>query len=104
MSDTVIWEEVYKTEYVNAPECRKTCRRYCCKNFYGEHFNILDKTGVSLPLLEKEYEHYKKIGGIRNITTPAKKRTFYLKNGNLLVFTYYPVTVEDYVSHMDTAH
>lgn len=81
MSDSVIWQEVYKTEYVDAPECWKTCGGYCCKNFYGEHFNILDKTGVSLPLLEKEYEHYKKIGGIRNITTPAKKRTFYLKNG-----------------------
>lgn len=77
----VDWSEIYNTEFVNAPECWKTCGGYCCKNFYGEHFKILDKSGVSLPLLEKEYLHYQSIGGISNITTPAKKRTFHLPNG-----------------------
>ncbi|MFT6787711.1 MAG: Fe-S-cluster containining protein [Pseudoalteromonas rhizosphaerae] len=81
MPNKVNWQEIYNTEYVNAPECWKTCGGYCCKNFYGEHFNILDKSGVSLPLLENEYEYYKSIGGIKNITTPAKKRTFTLSNG-----------------------
>lgn len=81
MPEAVIWQEVYNTEYVKAPECWKTCGGYCCKNFYGEHFNILDKSGVSLPLLEKEYEYYQSIGGIKNITEPAKKRTFKLSNG-----------------------
>jgi Fe-S-cluster containining protein len=77
----VDWQTVYKTEYVKAPECWKTCGGYCCKNFYGEHFNILDKSGVSLPLLEKEYQYYQSIGGVSNITEPAKKRTFKLTNG-----------------------
>lgn len=77
----VNWSDVYNSEFVNAPECWKSCDGYCCKNFYGEHFNILDKNGVALPLLETEYEYYKSIGGIENITEPAKKRTFTLSNG-----------------------
>lgn len=80
-SQPIDWDSVYRSEFVNAPECWKTCDGYCCKNFYGEHFNILDKQGVSLPLLESEYEHYKRIGGIQNIEQPAKKRTFDLANG-----------------------
>lgn len=75
------WSVIYQTEFVNAPECWKTCGGYCCKNFYGEHLNILDKEGVSLPLTESEYKYYESIGGISNITQPAKKRTFKLNNG-----------------------
>lgn len=79
--DKTDWSIIYKTEFVNAPECWKTCGGYCCKNFYGEHFNILDKQGVSLPLTESEFAYYQSIGGIDNITQPPKKRTFKLSNG-----------------------
>lgn len=75
------WSEVYNKEFVNSPECWNTCGGYCCKNFYGEHFNILDKNGVILPLLESEYLYYQEVGGISNINIPARKRTFKILNG-----------------------
>ena len=77
----VNWDKIYNSEFIHAPNCWKSCGGYCCKNFYGDQFKILDKQGVALPLLEAEYEYYKSIGGIKNITEPAKKRTFTLNNG-----------------------
>ena len=79
-----IWKDVYNTEYIYSPNCWKSCNGYCCKNFYGEHYKILDKNGVALPLLASEYAYYKSIGGISNITQPAKQRDFTLNNGKTL--------------------
>ncbi len=82
--NTALWKEVYATEYIYSPDCWKSCNGYCCKNFYGEQYKILDKSGVVLPLLASEYAYYQSIGGISNITAPAKKRDFKLGNGKVL--------------------
>ncbi|TLD83461.1 hypothetical protein LS70_004675 [Helicobacter sp. MIT 11-5569] len=79
------WEELYKLEFVYFKDCYSTCDSYCCKNFLGENFKILNQKAVTLALLEGEYEYYRQKGGIQNITTPAKKEEFTLKNGKKFV-------------------
>ena len=79
------WEELYKLEFVHFKECYLTCDSYCCKNFLGENFKILNQSAVTLALLEGEYQYYTQKGGIQNITTPARKEEFTLQNGKKFV-------------------
>jgi len=71
-----MWNKVYEKEFIFAPECYKSCNSYCCNNFFGEYFSFLDKEAVILPLIDEEYEVYKKRGGIKNITETKKEITF----------------------------
>ncbi|MDY3114065.1 MAG: hypothetical protein SOW25_07065 [Helicobacter sp.] len=73
------WEAIYKLDFINFTDCYKTCDSYCCKNFLGKHFKILDKEAVILPLLESEFNFYQKKGGISGIKD-IKKEVFKLKN------------------------
>ncbi|EEO25556.1 hypothetical protein [Helicobacter winghamensis] len=79
------WEALYKLEFVHFKECYLTCDSYCCKNFLGENFKILNQNAVTLALVEGEYNYYKQKGGILNLTTPAKKEEFTLQNGKKFV-------------------
>ncbi len=80
-----MWSEIYQKELFLAPNCYKECDGYCCNNFFGKYYNILDKDSVILPMIDEEYEEYKKRGGIKNITEKKyeikikdKKFVFYL--------------------------
>jgi len=81
MNNNDLWFYVYSEEFFNAPDCWKTCDSYCCTNFHGEYFKMMDKKGVVLPFLHDEYEHFKSIGGIKNITSKPKERNFALPDG-----------------------
>jgi len=79
------WSEIYQKELFLAPECYKECSGYCCNNFFGKYYKILDKESVVLPMIDDEYEEYKKRGGIKNvkekryeIKVKDKKFVFYL--------------------------
>lgn len=67
------WNKIYEKNFIYANECYKTCDGYCCKNFFGTHFKFLDKDAVILPLIDDEYNEYKKRGGIKNINDIVKK-------------------------------
>lgn len=79
------WEKLYQMEFVHFSDCWKSCDSYCCKNFLGESFKILNSKRVILALLEGEYQYYKSKGGIANITEPPKREEFTLKNGKKFV-------------------
>lgn len=79
------WEKLYQMEFVHFSDCWKSCDSYCCKNFLGKSFKILNPKRVVLALLEGEYEYYKSKGGIANITEPPKREEFVLKNGKKFV-------------------
>ncbi|WP_299549892.1 hypothetical protein [uncultured Helicobacter sp.] len=86
------WEALYKLEFVHFKECYLTCDSYCCKNFLGENFKILNQNAVTLALLEGEYKFYTQKGGIKNITALARKEEFTLQNGK--TFTLYFLSCE----------
>ena len=78
------WSEIYEKDFIYVNECYKLCDGYCCKNFFGEYFKFLDKEAVILPLIDEEYEEYKKRGGIENINATKKEIFFEDK-----IFTFY---------------
>jgi Fe-S-cluster containining protein len=61
------WSKLYEKELFRADNCYLKCDSYCCNNFFGKYYNFLDKDSVVLPLIDEEYEIYKKRGGIKNI-------------------------------------
>jgi Fe-S-cluster containining protein len=61
------WSEIYDKELFLAPNCYLTCNGYCCNNFFGKYYSILDKESVILPMVDDEYQEYKKRGGIKNV-------------------------------------
>lgn len=98
------WEALYKLEFVHFKECYLTCDSYCCKNFLGENFKILNQNAVTLALVEGKYNYYKQKGGILNLTTPAKKEEFTLQNGKNLCFTFSLVSVLGFATPIVCAH
>jgi Fe-S-cluster containining protein len=80
------WREIYETEFFQAPGCYLECGGYCCNNFFGKYYRFLDSESVVLPLIDDEYEIYRKRGGIENVDAkkyeievkPRKKLVFYL--------------------------
>ncbi len=77
------YEKLYNSEFIAFKDCYKTCDSYCCGNFLGKSFKILNQNRVILPLLKEEYLYYKSKGGIKNIRQ-EKHQTYTLKNGKKL--------------------
>ena len=73
-----------ETEFVNFPKCYESCGGYCCKGFKNANFKFFDGSYVALPLLEKEFNEYKKSGGIIGLEEAKKIEEFKLKNGAIL--------------------
>jgi len=78
------WNEIYDKELFQAPGCHTQCGGYCCNNFFGRYFNFLDKNSVALPLIDEEYEVYKKRGGVKNIK--EKKYSIEVVKNKFLTF------------------
>jgi len=54
------WNKIYKEELFTAKNCYLECGGYCCNNFFGQYYSILDKNNVVLPMSDDEYNEYKK--------------------------------------------
>ena len=80
----VNWAQVYQQRWVDVPNCWQTCGSHCCHNFAGDYLTLLEKTAVSLPMTEAEWQYYHAQGGIKNILTPPKRQDFILTNGRCL--------------------
>jgi len=82
----VQWSELYEREFFSAPGCYLECGGYCCNNFFGRYYAILDRESVMIPMTDDEYEVYRSRGGIENVTVTrheiaigeGKRFVFYL--------------------------
>lgn len=84
MKKEIDWERIYQVNFVDFTDCYLTCEGYCCQNFLGHFFKILNQKSVVLPLLESEYLYYQAKGTIPKITK-SKKEVFHLRNGKTFV-------------------
>lgn len=80
------WESIYKKDFISFKDCYLTCDGYCCKNFFGSGFKLLNQNAVVLPMLEGEYEYYKNQGGIYNISKEAKREEFSFGDKKLVLY------------------
>lgn len=80
------WKSIYGKDFVSFKDCYLTCDGYCCKNFFGDYFKLLDKKAVILPMLEGEYLYYKSQGGIKNITQKHRKEEFNFGDKKLVLY------------------
>ena len=71
-------------EFINFPKCYEGCGGYCCTGFKNNNFNFFSSEVMALPLLEKEFNEYKKSGGIIGLEEAKKIEEFKLKNGAIL--------------------
>lgn len=69
-------------EFVNFSKCYESCGGYCCDSFKNANFKFLKGSFVALPLLEKEFNEYKKSGGIIGLEEAKITEEFKLKNGS----------------------
>ncbi len=81
MTQKADWSAIYCQEFIYVDTCWKTCGSYCCKNFYGDNFNLLNKKNVILPLIESEYRYFESTGGISNIKEKPVEQKYSLDNG-----------------------
>ena len=65
IADT-FWDNVFSLDFVNAPQCWKTCGngRCCSNNFVDFNFQLLPTGGTTLIYMEQEYEYLARKGGV----------------------------------------